>query len=76
MKEKKLTLRQFSDKVGYSTRQISRYISQGKLIPKIGLNGRNYFTEDDVERFNKFFTNNKDFSVLSLTEPEDTQDGR
>lgn len=74
MKDEKLTLKQFSEKVGYSTRQVSRYISQGRLIPRIGLNGRYYFTGTDVVEFNQFFVNKKELNILDLTTSENKSD--
>nr|DAT12545.1 MAG TPA: helix-turn-helix domain protein [Caudoviricetes sp.] len=63
----KLTLKQFSAEVGYSTRQLSRYIKSGKLFPRRWLNGRCYFLEEDIEKFNNFFQNVTNPAVLDLT---------
>lgn len=69
MSNKKLTLRKFAEEVGYSERQISRYITSGKLIPRRNLSGRHYFLIEDVDRFNSFTAIDKsDFLDLTASE--------
>lgn len=66
MEQKRLTLKEFAKEVNYSERQISRYISSGKLFPRRNLSGRCYFLLDDVKKFNDF-TAIDESSFLDLT---------
>lgn len=67
-KENKLTSKEFACRIGYSDRQIRRWLSSGKLISRRNLGGRPYFLESDVEKFNHFMENNTDNASLDLTE--------
>ena len=48
---KKMNISEFAEAVGYSRRQITRYIEQGKIIPRRSLGGLPYFLESDVNKF-------------------------
>lgn len=69
MEQKRLTLKEFAKEVKYSDRQISRYISSGKLFPRRNLSGRCYFLLEDVEKFNSFIAIDES-SFLDLTASE------
>lgn len=48
---RRLNISQFAREVGYSRRQITRYIETGKLLPRRTLGGLPYFLESDIQKF-------------------------
>lgn len=60
---KKMNISEFAKAVGYSRRQITRYIEQGKIIPRRSLGGLPYFLESDIKKF----LNHPSVETLDLT---------
>lgn len=69
-RNRKLTLQAFSEEVGYSCRQLNRFINAGKLIPRRTLGGRPFYLDKDIAAFIEFESKNsfKDDVCLDLTE--------
>ena len=49
--EKRLSMKEFAERIGYSREHVGRLVAKGKLKAHTTITGKKYFTEKDVEIF-------------------------
>ena len=49
--EKRLSMKEFAERIGYSREHVGRLVAKGKLKAHTTITGKKYFTEKAVEIF-------------------------